>query len=200
MRAKCIGASFLILAEVMPAFGQEKFGYGHVYSSQSNLASASLLSYDKAKKLSILHTIIPFGAGYLMAKYSDNEQWHTAGGILIGYGLLIGPSAGHFYAKDLGRAAGGVGIRFLSTAGVYFSFLLFIGELFDYGSSNSSGAEIAFIAGVLTYAVGTAYSFATLRKSVEEYNRSASGRVRVQLAPSYDIGSGTPLLSARIRF
>ncbi|HNJ72219.1 MAG TPA: hypothetical protein PL129_06950, partial [bacterium] len=63
------------------------------------------------------HTVLPVVAGgYILNKL---DTYETAGSLAMGYGLLIGPSMGNFYAQDYGRGFLGIGIRTAGTALFY---------------------------------------------------------------------------------
>ena len=70
-------------------------------------------SYQKSLMISSFHTFIPIGMGILLlASSNDNQtQFKTAGKLLFGSGLLLGPSIGHFYLKNAKRGYTGLLIR-----------------------------------------------------------------------------------------
>jgi hypothetical protein len=72
-----------------------------------------------ALMFSFLGTAVPVVVGYeriRLANLKSDES--AAGALLVLGGLVIGPSLGHFYAGEPGRASFGIGLRVLSLAGL----------------------------------------------------------------------------------
>lgn len=88
-------------------------------TAQSNQLRKSL---KKARHWSLGATLIPFALGTAILTAgggNDNSTTLTIGIVGISSGILIGPSAGHWYAKQTSRGWISVLIRFgISTAGL----------------------------------------------------------------------------------
>ena len=112
-------------------------------------------SLGRAWSLSILGTLVPFGAG--VAFNSDDVL-----SLLIPVGLLVGPSVGHFYLGDVKRGLIGVGIR---GGGIGAAVLLAIA----IGPGDfDRGLAVAVIGSGVAILVGSIYSFVTLDDSARE--------------------------------
>ena len=66
----------------------------------------------RAHQISILHTMLPITSG--LAFVFSNEL-KGVGALLVGYGIIVGPSTGHIYLKNSRRAITGVLIRSFGT-------------------------------------------------------------------------------------
>ena len=112
-------------------------------------------SLGRAWSLSILGTLVPFGAG--VAVNSDFVRI-----LLISGGLLVGPSVGHFYLGDVKRGLIGVGIR---GGGVVAAGLL---AFRIEGEDAYRFPVFAVIGSGVAILVGSIYSFVTLDDSARE--------------------------------
>lgn len=88
-----------------------------------------------------LSTFVPVAVGIGMMGAADGEGGLIATGFAFTtLGLVIGPSAGHWYAGEAGRGAATMGLRFLAFgAGGGLTF----GGIAVLVDSNDTGAEVA---------------------------------------------------------
>lgn len=122
---------------------------------------------------------------------------------LIGVSLLIGPSAGHFYAHQWGRGLKTAGLRLgIGVVGVFgASFVGLIGaESFDTEDINWEAFwVVAGIAGGCI--VGSAvYDIATAPASVRKYNESIGIMGRLNFVPRLNMKNKSYGLSVVYRF
>ncbi len=142
------------------------------------------------------HTVLPVVAGgYILNKL---DTYETAGSFAVGYGFLIGPSMGNFYAQDFGRGLLGVGIRTAGTALFYSGVADALqDDWFDDEGNDSRGDGGAKITGgFIIYTIGALYSIFTLPQSVHDYNK----KFELSASPSYDPKSRTLALHAQLVF
>lgn len=142
---------------------------------------------DRAWTYALTGTLLPVGAGIalLAADPTTGDGDVVVGSLLIGSGLLVGPSLGHFYLGDGRRAWLGIGLRSAAVGvGALISATTRQGEL-DFVPIGG------FLVAVVGVAAGATYSFATLDDSVRER--------RVTVGPG--VGpNGAPLLTVSARF
>ncbi len=204
-------APFLILFGVAPVLGQVveddyESPYRKYYTTEKDTAQQPLVRYEGALIRSFAFTAIPATAGALLASLTEGAG-DIAGASLIIYGIVWGPSKGHLYAENERRARIGTGIRGLGIGTIFIASTIVavkgIDDLttLDDGEFNDyTDAKILIASGYLIIGAGVAYSFISLKRSVNDHNERIRKGVLVQLAPSYDFKSGTPLVSTRISF
>ena len=95
---------------------------------------------------------------------SDESGMGMSGAAL----LLMGPSFGHFYARNDGQALGGILLRVGSAAAATGGFVLVLNSAFG-GSDGGAGAGL-FLGGAVVYVVSTVYDVATASRSARRYN------------------------------
>lgn len=193
-----------------PAFAQDYIRFPkNTIADTANAAAVTPKSKKKALRRSLWHTLAPSAAGVALALLSDDERVDNLAGLSVGYGLMIGPSMGSLYARDWYRGLNGFVFRSLGVGMVILSESLGDG-IIDYGPFGNEHtehwhdpltvSEYVGLAGVGIIACGILYNYLTLNRSVDEYNHNLRKGVRIDVAPSYDFKSGTPLVSARISF
>ncbi len=119
-------------------------------------------SVAKGLLLSIGSTVIPTVVGGMSLHRESNITFST---MLLGYGGILGPSAGNFYAGDKKRGMIGAAIR--------LGAWLLISAVTTGGSwdENGSTAEEKAILGALIVSFGSAvWNIATVPASVRQYN------------------------------
>jgi hypothetical protein len=198
----CLAILLLVLGLQPPAHGQTDPA-----QSDSGANSPDLKSKAIARGLSFGATAATAGVGVSAVR----NQNHRRGLILIGSGLLFGPSAGLLYAEAPGRALRGIGIRASIGAG---SALLTVGSAVVVESREGSWAALGtLVVGVLggtglILAHGLYESFGVSAQAVEAHNasvreaasRSRSPSTSVSVQPWASPRSGTPGLQVRVLF
>ena len=144
---------------------------GGLYSSEEQEAKKSK-SEKTAITASLIATVFPiFGAWVAPSPVT---------GTLVAYGLIAGPSTGHFYARQWMRGLVTTGVRVAS--GV-------LGFASSYGpawSGEYSSTEVVLITLSIIGFVGSAiYDIATAGSSVRKYNESIK-KSNVYLVPKID--------------
>lgn len=111
---------------------------------------------------SLSNTIIPV---YVGAKSLRDKSYRA---VPIGYGLVIGPSIGHFYASDKKRGLIGIAARAAGFA------------MYVIGKGHSEGMKTA---GIVLISAGIGYSLYTVPSSVREYNARQNWSVAPLIDP-----------------
>jgi hypothetical protein len=146
-------------------------------------------SASRAQVLSIAHTTVATTAGLLLLdKGMESDLFGIPGFLLFYYGVVGGPSAGSFYARDLDRAQTGLAIRTAGAALVITSKWrhLLSGGLGIDPDPEPYGWDALNVTGAVIIAAGTAYSIAAAPRSARDYNRRAGGEpgISVSVAPA----------------
>ncbi len=110
-----LSLSFFNLGRTEELHYLQPFGKSNNYPFPTDHFTNEL--FRKGLMVSSLHTFIPIGTGVLLMTLTSDSQndYKTAGKFLFGYGLLLGPSMGHFYLKNAKRGYTGLLIRSLGT-------------------------------------------------------------------------------------
>jgi hypothetical protein len=156
------------------------------------------VSKSKAKLWSLGATLAPMiaGGGLLYASFGEGSDNFVIWGLTVGSaGLVLGPGAGHAYAKQWGRALQGTAIR-LAGGGL---FLFGVLTLNPFDDSGSSGAELLLMSGSLTVAISTIYDLTTVGRSVDKYNHS-HGFSDLRIAPTYFANRKAPGVMLTLSF
>ncbi len=160
-------------------------------------------SIDEARSIAFTNTVLPVIAGLAVNKLVKDPQVRTAGAALAVYGVMVGPSTGHFYAEDYLRGSLGIAAR------LGIGSLLLVDstrELMGKQASESLGwdnksvgyDDPKLLIGAGLFLGTVAYNFITVKASVEEYNRYPRYSFNIKAAEIY---SKTYLaLSGRINF
>lgn len=150
---------------------------------------------------SFCSTILPSVPLILCAGFGDgNESLAVGSFILTVSGIIIGPSAGHFYAGNTKRGFMSAGFRAVSSG----AFIISGGALLGSVSGSRFGNEgtyavIAIVSGVAT--VGSViFDIWTCPNSVGKYNRSVQDYRGFYLSPEIDIKDESYGLSLSYRF
>jgi len=141
-----------------------------------------------------IHAAINWSAGatlipIFVAMYPSRTS-HIPGpyrGLMAGMGMICGPSAGHFYAKQWGRGFKGLAIR--SAISAFWGAIL-LGESprypqeFDFPSPLSITAII--IGGGTLFGLAI-YDISTVPESVRKYNESIGAMARLHMRPDLNL-------------
>ncbi len=134
--------------------------------AQKDSAEAKRLAKDpvKAQYLSVLNTLVPSCAGIGLALHAGDWNTQSYYGVsLMAYGLVAGPSIGHFYSSN--HAAAWKGIIFRGGA----ALLLTAGGQYVLASPILAVAVISIGGGfIIKSAIN---DMRTARKSAEAYNK-----------------------------
>ncbi len=136
-------------------------------------------------------TIIPTAGGLVISG--------LPGGVLCLYGVLIGPSTGHFYAHQWNRGFTTVEIR-TAIAGIgALASLAAFGELMS--DDDDDGTSVGVIAGITLACVTSTiiYDIVTTPSSVCTYNGSLKTG-KVHIVPNIDIARKRSGISIAYRF
>jgi len=121
-------------------------------------------------------TLVPFAVGLVgrAAMHKNNHDISFAAGLLCVGGLVVGPAAGHAYARQFNRCFWGTLAR-----GASVTLML------TYLNSDQPGpaAPIAAV-GVFVFLVSFGYDIATVGRSVDKYNHS-HGFSNLRIRPQY---------------
>lgn len=141
----------------------------------------NLKSEDKALSYSLIGTLLP-----------------TASLILMGPGLIVGPSIGYFYAGMPGRAWTGIGIRVIGVGGMISSFAI-CGWDCGPGQSAYNVAWAVFLSSAGIMVSSAVYDIATVKAAVREHNATLGG-LGETIAPVYFADTGALGVKLTYRF
>lgn len=184
-------------------------GMSPVQQTDSLSAVRGLPSPSKATTLSALSTVIPITAGFAVWVTQEPERdpgGYSSGGrdpvlplVLIGSGLMLGPSVGYFYGDCAGRGAKGIAFRGL-TASVTTMAIVMILE------SDPDVSYDAFASASTVGIMGAAYIFSSSFRDLRNVERAVRTQnskrlaTTVGLAPGISPTSGTPVVMVQVRF
>ena len=120
-------------------------------------------------------------------------------GTLVAGGILLGPSAGLFYAGDSGRALRGIGLRAAGAGGMAVGGLMGIGAAVSGGSTAFPVA--LWIGGGLLVIGSMIYdTFFAAPAAVQEHNERVQHQQRVSVTPYVSPDGRERGLTVQIRF
>lgn len=182
--------------------GQEDYTVtGHLNPTREQ-TPLKLKSETKALRWSLLGTLVPIttgvGTGILYSRPNDDPAPAL---VLIGSGLLIGPSLGYFYGGKSDRGMKGVlirtGIEVVTMVGAGIAVSSGGGDFGDFGNVVAAFIVLAVGQGlVLAHGI---YDIAKVKSEVRKYNQSLQ-ETTLMVAPKYFADSGAPGLQLRITF
>ncbi|MBN2731395.1 MAG: hypothetical protein JXR26_03090 [Balneolaceae bacterium] len=170
--------------------------------AQSRFQSQHLKNVDDARRKAVAGTLLPVAVGIGAATFIESKTVETTGSMLAIYGLMMGPSAGNFYAKDYLRGMLGVAAR----VGGGFLILDATRELagddvadavgWDDESVSLTDTKILIGSGLI---LGSAvYNIISAKASVNRYNEK-QGYV-IGMVPGIRKGKVFPMITASVRF
>lgn len=123
----------------------------------------------------------------MIAAAHDNSR-ATEGLALTGaLGTMIGPSLGHWYARDYLTV--GLGVRVLGAGAMLGGAATAFRDLFDFdGNRDDSGAAVLLVGGLIAYGAGSVYDIATAGSAATRYN---AHRHQLAVAPLVNPTSGS---------
>ncbi len=124
----------------------------------------------KALFYSLGCTFVPLGAGYLLALIED-QTCQTIGGAVGGFGLVVGPSMGNFYAHDGLKGGLGIGMRVIGVGMITAGLWDLIETVIEEGESGSGKYSAALITGGTVLVMGSAvWNMVSAPFSARRYN------------------------------
>ena len=161
------------------------------------LASDDEKGVGAAVGLSLAGTGGPLVAGGALSRI-DSEAGIMIGTLVAG-GILLGPSAGLFYAGDSGRALRGIGLRAAGAGGMAVGGLMGIGAAVSGGSTAFPVA--LWIGGGLLVIGSMIYdTFFAAPAAVQEHNERVQHQQRVSVTPYVSPDGRERGLTVQIRF
>lgn len=155
----------------------------------------SLKSPRRAVLYSLGATVLPIGAGTLLANAGNGSNDLAAFTLIMG-GIIVGPSAGHFYADNRRRAWMGVGLRAAGSAVMISGAVLVEDELSGRGDLGNAGSLLA-LGGMLLTSGSAAYDLFTAPRSAHAYNVR---NVRLSVQPTVNPSQKAAGLALSMRF
>jgi hypothetical protein len=175
---------------------------GHLNSTEGQ-TTLKLKSETKALRWSLLGTLVPVSAGLGTGiLYSGPEDDPAPTLILMGSGLVIGPSLGYFYGGRGDRGMKGILIRVGMEVFFVSAAMIAVEEVGTSGFGDFSNV----VAAVIILSVGQGfvlahgiYDIAKVKSEVRKYNQSLQ-KTSLMLMPKYFVDSGAPGIQLRIMF
>lgn len=159
------------------------------------------VSESKAKLWSVGATLAPIiaGGGLLYASFGFGGD---DVGIGLGCaGLLLGPGAGHAYAKQWGHTLQGTATRIAGAGLFLWGATTMTISLGDADSTDTGGppSELFIAAGSLMFVISTIHDLTTVGRSVDKFNHS-HGFSDVLIKPTYFASAKAPGLMLTLSF
>jgi hypothetical protein len=147
---------------------------------------------ENALYYSVVHTVVPIGFGGMLLVVGGSAA--PVGALGIMYGILAGPSAGNFYAEDIGMGLFGIGLRLLG-----IGMMAEATESFHYTSYSHHRHKPGLArGGFLLYMGSTLWNIVTAPGSARTYN--ARHGIGYRLLPIIDPESRTTGLALCLSF
>lgn len=135
------------------------------------------VSPGAALGLSVLGTLVGYGS--LAGAVASRKRSLYVVGVL---GILVGPSAGHFYTRESRRAWNATGVRGLGLLTMALGGVISVGACTEDPSCESSGPTIFWGGAILTVGA-TIYSIIDSRFSAHRVNRVNRSNLTIAPAP-----------------
>ena len=165
----------LVLLLLVPAVAEAKSMFEENFEREQK----ELKSGKTALLGSFAATLAPIAAGGLLLSGGSEEF-----GLSLAFaGLLVGPSAGHFYAGQTKRGMTGMGIRLLVAAGG--AYFISHSEEHHPDSGGWAFAYTGWIVGGVMLLHGI-YDICTTPSSVRKYNKSVLEESTLKVVPEVD--------------
>ncbi len=185
--------SFLIMLSLIEVFGQHNpllngpESYLSIYDMNDfEQEEFQPKSENTAALLSLAVPLATIGTGALLVKNDQN----FLGGLLLGGGIVIAPSAGNMYAKNMESVVLGVQTRLVGAGmiavGTYWAFTNAMGAALGGNEDKSMeiGGELLAIGGAGLIVYSTVYDIFNSRRNVQSYNKN-KGDVYFSVSPIY---------------
>jgi hypothetical protein len=188
---KSIAVILAMVASIPPAFAQSPGVSASSIDLQTAKPTEGPKSIATATQLAVAGSLLGpviAGVGFFASDTTNADL------VAVGLGVsILAPSAGHWYANELGsgpmavRAAGGA---IVGAGALYYSFGKFCDSCFNNKDKNDqtatnikSDGEAIMIAGVAIVVAGSIYDIATTGDAVTRYNQKHSVLSSMTVAP-----------------
>lgn len=179
----------------------ETSGFQHSYVSEDT--NPRLKNPGLAVLFSLGTPILSVSLGSSLAE----TGLELPGALLILGGMLVGPSAGNYYAGNSRAAKTGLFIRGTGTVLLTVGLLSFLSEfgncLFESdscGNRSTLFAEYSIYIGLGMYVFGFLYDVVTAPINTIKFNKEAKSNVNVSMAPTFQPEWNAPGVALRVRF
>ncbi len=156
-------------------------------------------SPSTAGLLSVISTLAPIGLGFAIPSFAERAEGEviTVGMVMVGTGMVFGPSIGHIYAGEPGRGFGMAGLRVLAFGNMAGLGVLGAGAMF---SSQESALGVALLGtAAVSGCVGVGlmiFDLVDAPSAARRTNREALTATDEQAAlPTISIGPGSGALT-----
>ncbi len=189
---KIIAGALLIFIFCIPVF----------CSAQMSFRSADIKYVDNARRKAVTGTLFPLAIGIGATYIFDNNIVETTGSWLAVYGLIMGPSAGNFYAKDYWRGFLGVAARLGGGFLIHNATRELVGrdmaDVLGWDDKKVSLTGTRILIGGALILGSTLYNIISTKASVEQYNERSDYVMKI--TPVIREGKIMPFITARINF
>ncbi len=161
---------------------------------------------QEAFLLSFGNTVIPVLTGTMILSRStinDSKTLRIGAGVMIAYGMIIGPSTGLYYAGSDRKASGGIlgrlGATALGVAGAYWGLVVGLGNAFDYSGEHQQSEAIptaVFYSGAILLTGSAVLQIIKAPAEARKHNKS----IHLGFSPTWYPKEKTPGLAINIRF
>ena len=170
----------------------------------STALDSLLINPRTATSYSVFGTLFPAALGFgLISNSSGSNGMGPLGGMSLGFGLLVGPSMGHFYADNNKKGVNGLLVRLLGTGITAIGisqFEICLGTCGGSSDGNNGGAALLMLAGTGLYVGNTIVQWVTADNSAMEYNDQVRSNYKIGLAPYLDPTTNAKGLTMRVEF
>lgn len=194
-RALFVGSLLIIfLGYTIPGYAQD---------INQGMNSGSTKTVSEARSISLINTVLSIGAGITSVAAFDNPTVKKVGAYTTIYGILMGPSTGHFYAEDYPRGAVGIGARAIGSILMVDAtrevFGNEYGDVLNVDNKEVSLTDTKMLIGEAFLLAGLVYNMISLKSSVDEYN-AAHQNMTVNVTSEHVNNTVAPVLTARFNF
>jgi hypothetical protein len=177
--------------------------YGQNVSINRPIGGDNAKSVSQARSIALTNTALSVGAGIGAVALSDNSTIETAGAILGVYGIVIGPSTGHFYAEDYPRGVIGMGARAIGAVLMVDATSEIFGRDFadalGVDDKDVSLTDTKVLIGEVLVLGSIVYNLISIKASVEEFN-SGQNQFGLNVTPTVVNDKVAPVLTASFNF
>jgi hypothetical protein len=169
-----------------PAFAQEFEIYGPSHQQPK--------SEEAALRYSLFGTLLPLGTGAIMGAAGEFGGSEI---VIMGTGLVVGPSLGYFYGGCPGRGVAGIGTRIGVSAATAVGMC--IASKSGNGWVSLGGVVTVGLAGSCFVAIHALVDVGEVKGAVREHSL-ASTKTPIRVVPTYFADSGAGGLQLQLTF
>jgi len=151
-------------------------------------------SERKALRLSFFGTLVPVFTGLAVDGLFHIDNDNQLKKLLIGGGIVLGPSLGNFYGGRADRGILGIGVRF---AIIEWTTVAAENEAEEAGFVNF--APFIYVIGSAFLLMAIIYDLSTIERAVRKHNRSLQEKA-LTITPTYFAQHGAPGLKIQLNF